>query len=105
MTATTCRRCRGQEADDQGVPCARCDGYGIEPVFPPEGPEPGRDFIEWCHAKASQARRDTYDRTHGDTCWTVHHGCAVRRIAELEARNLALAADLFDALGQPEATR
>jgi hypothetical protein len=72
-------------------------------AFPPAGPEPGRDFIEWCHAKASQARRDTYDRTHGDTCWTVHHGCAVRRIAELEAELAATYADLREQFGGDDA--
>ena len=52
-------------------------------VFPPAGPEPGRDFIEWCHAKVQQASRDTYDRTHGPGCWTRHLDCAQAEIARL----------------------
>ncbi len=85
MTARTCRRCRGQEADEHGVPCARCDGYGIESVFAPP-PEPGRDFIEWAHSKATQARREaetlSNTRTHGPDCYRWHHECAVRIIEQ-----------------------
>ena len=101
MTAATCRRCRGQEADDSGVPCARCDGYGIEPVFPPEGPEPGRDFIEWCHAKALQAHAaiDTYGRVHADDCHRWHLDCANAEIARLQAELAATYADLREQFG------
>ena len=103
MTAATCRRCRGQEADDTGVPCARCDGYGIEPVFPPEGPEPGRDYIEWAAARVREANaaRDTYTRHHDHACWTVHLDCANARIAHLEARIMELAAQLHLAYNPP----
>ena len=56
-------------------------------VFPPAGPEPGRDFIEWAHAKVQQARReaDTYTRTHDARCWAVHPECALAEIARLRA--------------------
>ena len=94
MTATTCRRCRGQEADDSGAPCARCDGYGIEPALP---------YEEWAAAKASQARReaDTFTRTHWDGCHLTHLDCANRRIKDLQAEITKLHAEKFDALGQP----
>jgi len=29
MTVKTCPRCRGQETDDDGRPCARCGGDGV----------------------------------------------------------------------------
>jgi hypothetical protein len=53
-------------------------------AFPPAGPEPGRDFIEWAAAKAAQARdADTYTRTHNARCWAVHPECALAEIARL----------------------
>ena len=73
--------CRGQEADDTGLPCPRCDGYGVEPTFPPEGPEPGRDFIEWAHAKVREAH--TVDRTHTPGCHRWHLDCANAEINRL----------------------
>ena len=52
------------------------------------GPEPGRDYIEWLHAKVREANaaRDTYGRTHDDDCWTVHLECAVAKVQWLRGR-------------------